>query len=335
MPNQAARRKPRVASYDLAQSSRLAQYAILLHALSSTPWFGDAHQPFASARGIKIVSNPHNARRTLGKYTFDNSPALTMNLNLPQYHKSFAVIIILFHLTTTTLQVDVGILFSPVSRRPYQIWTNVPPGRCCTPTPSIFAHAEVPSARDGYALSATVAHLQAFDIAFAWAEQFTPNGVRAVQNPGCTTRPWQTRRGPGSHIIRDDDDIPQGDFHWIVGVSYIRLPEGLPTSDDKKESLWLNVQGISRLSLGGGKWLPDGVSIPFGWKSKREQKKNEKKNRILDRYTGTVEWRSPGFFKYPDIIEVEGVNYTDGWRGDLVYMSSEGKTLNLTTFEPF
>ncbi|KAL8709693.1 MAG: hypothetical protein Q9220_005633 [cf. Caloplaca sp. 1 TL-2023] len=233
-------------------------------------------------------------------------------------------------LISLSLQVDVGILFAEHARRPYQIWSNVPPGRCCTPTPSWFGHGGVPSAQDGHALSATIAGLVQGDIGFVWADIRTVLW-QGVAHPGCSRAPWQSRVGPGSFIIKDDPALLEnpntyGQYKWVTGISYISLPKALPNTNG--ESLWISAQGISTLILGGGKWLPDGVTIPI-WKiNKRETSKYKNK------YKGYVEWRSPHFFKYPDIIEVEGVNYTDAYRGDLMYKDSGGKALNLTTFEP-
>ncbi|KAI4183080.1 MAG: hypothetical protein L6R41_005610 [Letrouitia leprolyta] len=251
---------------------------------------------------------------------------------MQRYH-IISLILLLLSLIDSSIQiVDIGVLFDEHNRRPYQIWSNVPPGRCCTPTPTFFAHDEVPSAGDGRGISATIAGLLLGDIGFVWSEKLFPVGyVSHVRNPGCTTAPWQSRIGPGSFIIKDNASLPRNEYNFVVGVSYISLPKGLPAT--KEESSWVTAQGISRLSLGGGKWLPDGVTIPFGWKKKTKRETREHR-RIGNNFRGTVEWRSPHYYKYPDLIEVDGVNYTDGWRGDLVYKDRRGRVLNLTTFDP-
>ena len=254
----------------------------------------------------------------------------------PRYNVILLTVFVLT-LISSSLQVDVGILFRAFAGRPeqYQIWSNVPPGRCCTPTPSSLGQDEVPNARDGMGYSATIAGLLLGDLGFVYAEKLASTDPQRISNPGCGSAPWQTRVGAGSFIVKDQFNWRTWDYHWVVGVSYITMPKALPST--KEESNWASAQGISMMSIGGGKWLADGVVNPFGFNGKRKIKREApfyNKGRIEDNYRGEVEWRSPHWFKYPDIVQVDGVNYTDEWRGDLVYKDNQGRVLNLTSFEP-
>ncbi|KAL8701353.1 MAG: hypothetical protein Q9201_004954 [Fulgogasparrea decipioides] len=257
----------------------------------------------------------------------------------------------------TTIAVDITFHFppSPYPSQPTrgpQTCTNVLPGRCCVPVPSYPPHDGIPSAGDAFGYQVSIANLDIFDIAFVWAEHFSNDwrstvgfpGFR-VDMPGCKTRVWESRLGPGDFVIGDaPNQWATTGFHYPIGASFIKLPQGLPTEKDKGMSEWLNMEGITRLILGGGMWSGDGVRYPFNKRriggglmrrmfGKREDDGYRNRARIVRaEATGLVEWRSPGFLKYPDVVEVNGVNFTDGWRGDLVYRDEAGRVLNLTNF---
>lgn len=48
---------------------------------------------------------------------------------------------------------------------------------------------------------------------------------------------------------------------------------------------------------------------------------------------GTVYYTNPPKWRYPDLINVDGKNYTNDDRGDLHYQSLNGAVLNLTALD--
>ena len=81
-------------------------------------------------------------------------------------------------------------------------------------------------------------------------------------------------------------------------------------------------EGLRALVWGGGQWFANqaGASTLSQVHSKRG---------IVSANKGTAYITAPFRWQYPDLIAVNGTNYTDDGRGDLVYRSEDGMMLNL------
>ncbi|KAL9583248.1 MAG: hypothetical protein Q9203_005156, partial [Teloschistes exilis] len=132
-----------------------------------------------------------------------------MHLRLPLFTLIIAIT------TTTTTAVDITFRFppdrwNPAATRGAQTCTSILPGHCCVPVPTYPAYDNIPSSGDAFGYRVELTHLALFHLGLAWAVNYTDTwrstvgflGFR-IDLPGCTTRPWETRLGPGSFSIGD------------------------------------------------------------------------------------------------------------------------------------
>ena len=93
---------------------------------------------------------------------------------------------------------------------------------------------------------------------------------------------------------------------------------------------WSNMQGLSKLVWMGGqqRWTASSQNLPrSGFSNKRDSQGSDE---VVTAYI-----RSPPGWVYPSIITLNGTNYTDNSRGDLVYRSDGGAVLNMTILVSF
>jgi len=159
-------------------------------------------------------------------------------------------------------------------------------------------------------------HLLIGDIGAIWA--IRDQGGQFVR--GCSGQITGTRVGP----IRRWDLRLNTEFHpaSFSGASYISLPKSLPPSE--ADSQWLTAEGLRGLVWGGGKWFANQVGP-----SSLSSQPFRRKRGVISENKGTVYATAPSLWRYPDFIMVNGTNYTDDGRGDLVYRNETGVILDL------
>ena len=213
---------------------------------------------------------------------------------------NFLFISLIIHLTSAvTIEVSNGI------RNPRQLCTNIPPGICCR-------RINIDDNNFNYMMAgAFFENLGPLDIASVWARRGAVDG--------CSGRPMETHPGPG-------------DWHYqaylptqAVGASYIRLPGSLPP--DETEADWLTAEGMLGLVWGGGRWFAKGAEavIGEGGNSIRFQRRG-----VVSGNRGKAYARATKYWKWPDMLEVEGVEYFADESVPLLYESVDGKVLNMT-----
>ncbi|KAL8648517.1 MAG: hypothetical protein Q9226_005960 [Calogaya cf. arnoldii] len=123
-----------------------------------------------------------------------------------------------------------------------------------------------------------------------------------------------------------------------AGASYIRMPQQLPTKLPGNKYDWLGATGIRALAWAGGSWI---ASRDFSRVTKRQESWNTApsppapenwQNSMSEGIWrgGKVYHTTPPTSRLPDMMEVDGKNYSDGGRGDLRYQRDDGVMLNLT-----
>ena len=264
-----------------------------------------------------------------------NSP-LSTEAELNMHH--ILLIPVLIHLilfVSPSLQVDIK--FRNLRNRaadqndpPYRATChNLLPGQCCSPTWARGTAGEV-----------DFSGLHPLEIAIVWRSEENP-----IHNPqnGCGGRVLQTRLGPifpgGRWLFEWNFFYPgYGYLQQIpaAGASYIRLPQTLPPKVADGSFDWVGVTGIRALAYHGGSWIAkrdsglkrykrgDSPPGPEDWQISTSRS-------ILT--GGTVYFTNPPGVRYPDLIEADGKNYTDGGRGDMHYQSGDGVVLNLTALD--
>ena len=191
-----------------------------------------------------------------------------------------------------------------------QICNEQLPGVCCRPpAPDII----------NFGTKARFEHLHAGDIAVVWNGRNIP-GV-PIYITGCSGRVVETRVGPAAvWEHRYDAQFPSFG-QSIYGANYLSHPRGNQLPPSPAMSQWLNIQGFRELVWGGGQWFAKGGGELV--------RKRFAKRGIVSENKGTAYFTSPKYWKYADLIVVNGTNYTDDDRGDLIYRSDDGAVLNL------
>ena len=184
---------------------------------------------------------------------------------------------------------------------------DILPGVCC--------RQPFTRAGQGYAYEVEIQNLFAGDVGVVWSDRVPFEG----SSPGCSGRALETVIGPS----RSWSVISSPSPHEYTGASYISTPKNLPPSDTESE--WLNAEGMKALVWGGGKWFAKGVdpSQLTQWFPKTS------KRGITSKDKGQLYASPPNLFKYPHVMVINGTNYTDDSRGDLVYRSDAGTVLDL------
>ncbi|KAL8994944.1 MAG: hypothetical protein Q9188_006920 [Gyalolechia gomerana] len=216
---------------------------------------------------------------------------------------------------------------SDVIYPPYsQTCHNLLPGQCCSPAFRRGSRGEV-----------EFSNLHDLEVAVVWRNEEDP-----VHNPrsGCDGRILESHAGPA---------FPGGRWSWgwnyffigagqipAAGAAYIRIPQSVPPEITDGTSAWIGGTGIRALGFHGGSWFAqrdnalrkqrreDIPSGPEHWQI------STSKSILMG---GTVYYTNPPKGRYPDLINVDGKNYTNDDRGDLHYQSPNGAVLNLTALD--
>ncbi|KAL8849415.1 MAG: hypothetical protein Q9221_005587 [Calogaya cf. arnoldii] len=123
-----------------------------------------------------------------------------------------------------------------------------------------------------------------------------------------------------------------------AGASYIRMPQQLPNKVSGNKYDWIGATGIRALAWAGGSWIASRDSSRVtkrqeSWNTAPKPPAPENWQISMSEGIwggGKVYYTSPPASRLPDLMEVDGKNYSDGGRGDLRYQSDDGVILNLT-----
>ena len=163
--------------------------------------------------------------------------------------------------------------------------------------------------------------LAILDIAAVWQPQGSTGG--------CSGTPRDTTIGPGNWRYPDvgDSDVT------LTGGSYIKLPTSIPKG---QSAPMLEAQGILGLITGGGKWVSKQAGSTLLQQAARAAlllaagSQGHQRRGIRSKDKGVVFAQPPGESVWPDLIMVNGTNYTEESVGSAVYRSEEGLVLNFT-----
>ncbi|KAI4183725.1 MAG: hypothetical protein L6R41_005221 [Letrouitia leprolyta] len=208
----------------------------------------------------------------------------------------------------------------------YQTCRNLLPGECCSP---IF--------RRGPRGEVEFSDLHDLEIAIVWRNEENP--FYAIRS-GCDGRVLAAHVGPS---------LPGGRWHLVwssflplagqipaAGASYIRIPQSAPPKIEDGTSAWIGGTGIRALSFHGGSWFAKRDDA-FRKQRRDSTLPGPETWQIVSSRSilmgGTVYYTNPPKGRYPDLIGVDGKNYTDDGRGDLRYQSANGVILNLTALD--
>lgn len=170
-------------------------------------------------------------------------------------------------------------------------------------------------------------HLLAWDIAAVWRDQNRFELGAAYSNTGCSGPLLASRKGPGVWLWRQP---PAGsaNSHAAEGASFIRLPMHLPP--DPSILNYLIMQGLLGLVWSSGSWFASPAAekvfggqygIKVGGIVRRD---------IRSAGTGNVYARPPLVTRYPDVVDINGTQYTAEKTSDCLYSDVDGNSLNLT-----
>ena len=202
----------------------------------------------------------------------------------------------------------------------------IPPGICC----EALRNRPAPGSRfvEDQIYHVTFSGMLAGDIGAVWGPRRTPEGnLRA----GCSGTVLDTRRGPGDWQWRG---LEAGqEWQSATGAQYISLPERLPP--DPTSSRWMSVQGILRMAYGGGNWFTTPAAERLCGPAMRGLRKrlNERRD-IRSPLKGDLCVGPAPSWRYPELVVVNGSDYSDAGRGDLVYTDAKGNVLDLTQVFP-
>ena len=192
---------------------------------------------------------------------------------------------------------------------------NIAPGVCCR------------TFRSYHETWISIENLLLSDVAAVWTNSEQGNDASRIE--GCSGRPSETRAGPFEEwslvtgLLRP---------HYFVGGSYISLRSAPPTSNAAAD--WLTMQGIRGLAWGDMLWEAGDHFISYqGHTSYLGQSQGNGLWKRGGRHLinrGTAYLTEPLRWEYPSLITVNGTNYTDNSRGDLIYSSDSGSMLNVS-----
>ena len=232
-------------------------------------------------------------------------------------HKLLFYTFVCLSLIPSTLSVSVK-LRHILTRDLYEC-PSLLPGQCCMPPPTSSGYRTF--------LAVVFKSLLPQHIAAVWTSRVVPG----QENPyisGCSGVVLESRAGPGLwtwHTLIEP--IPKS----ATGASYIEIPARLPP--DSETSHWLDAEGLLGLVWGGGRWFASesasrllGVGTSTG---NGVTRKSTLKREIRSANKGTVYAMPPRRVVYPTFMVLNGTNYTDEGRGDLVYRSDSGTILDL------
>ncbi|KAI4231933.1 MAG: hypothetical protein L6R40_007588 [Gallowayella cf. fulva] len=212
---------------------------------------------------------------------------------------------------------------NPIAGINVQVCNNLRPGRCCQGRPAVFAAPGVPPYPD-FRVS-QVQGMAPRDIAAVW------HRARGAEG-GCTGTSLASSAGPGNWRYPAEGNAND----ILTGASYIRVPDGAP---EDVEAPWVEAEGILGMVTGGGKWVAKGVSNMLQKLIDERQRalaeirggSKARKRSIRSREKGAVFARPPSVGVWPDVIVLNGTEYTEESAGSPIYRSQEGKMLNFTS----
>ncbi|KAL8857208.1 MAG: hypothetical protein Q9178_006263 [Gyalolechia marmorata] len=216
----------------------------------------------------------------------------------------------------------------------FQVCHGLPPGRCCAARPLDDVVVDGPDAgnlQPGHQPynSAWVSGLRALDIAALWRP------IPADNINGCAGVPFATRPGPGNWQFPSPGTSDTGQL--LSGASYIRLPTAIPM--ERAHAPMMAAQGILGLITGGGSWVApaaskntkdqinDVVAILAGG---RPWSKLVRRRVIVRGKKGVVFAQPPQGSVWPDLIMVNGTNFTVTGEGSAVYRGEAGGVIDFT-----
>ncbi|KAL9604097.1 MAG: hypothetical protein Q9219_000685 [cf. Caloplaca sp. 3 TL-2023] len=190
---------------------------------------------------------------------------------------------------------------------------NVRPGECCkTSEHDLEATTKVLFRR-----------LLAWDIAAVWRDDERPTlGSMGPDTTGCSGPLIASQTGPGAWLWRQPSS-PVRSRQAAQGASYVRIPSELPP--DPRIAYHLVMEGLLGLVWSGGGWFS----------SPSAQKLLGSKSGLLLRKRTSVDTkptataiayaRPPRRVRYPDLLEINGSQYTLSDTGTKMYTSQGGK----------
>ncbi|KAL8788417.1 MAG: hypothetical protein Q9195_007296 [Heterodermia aff. obscurata] len=215
--------------------------------------------------------------------------------------------------------------------------SNLQPGYCCR------SRQGSTTAPPNYRV-AVFEDLGPLDIAAVWQGDPVPRG--------CSGRVASSRNGPG--IWRFPGAAGAGTEGVVVaGASYVRLPQSI--SAERASRPMLEAQGILAMVTGGEGWVSERASLRLQQQALRTasmlrnmllvggsldaagpsgfhpRKRSEYKQRVVVRKEQGVAFvQPPPRTQWPDLIIVNGTNYTEQSVGSPVYESRDGGVLRFT-----
>ncbi|KAG7005808.1 hypothetical protein G7Y79_00017g041900 [Physcia stellaris] len=193
---------------------------------------------------------------------------------------------------------------------------NLLPGVCCLAIPPkpqrIFPGDRYPD----YPWSVEVSSLYANEIAAVWEKRGDAEG--------CSGTPARTMIAPPSTFHTYYwGDFGTGVHKRFTGASYILLPKTLPPTGSS--SLWLGAEGLLALAWGGGKWVSErgrnaGLT-GLGGLRRRSMNPNE----------ATAYLAPPAWWRYPDVITINGTDYLSSNTSALDYHDIDGHVVDLAS----
>ncbi|KAI4273964.1 MAG: hypothetical protein LQ337_004263 [Flavoplaca oasis] len=216
-----------------------------------------------------------------------------------------------------------------------QVCRDLPPGRCCAARPlddvGVVGGPNAGNLQPGHQPynKAYISGLNALDIAALWRP------IPANNINGCAGIPFATRPGPGSWQFPFWGTTGLGQV--ISGASYIRLPASIPK--ERAQAPMMAAQGILGLITGGGSWV-----APTASKNTKDQMSSVQailaggrpwsrrvKRRVIVRGDkGWVFAQPPRGSVWPNLIMVNGTNFTVIGEGSKVYRSEAGRIMDFT-----
>lgn len=118
---------------------------------------------------------------------------------------------------------------------------------------------------------------------------------------------------------------------WATRAQYISLPKALPP--DAAANRWMGMQGILYMAFGGGNWFTTqaaGRLCGAAVGSQTPSTSTRARRDIRSPLRGDLCIGPAPRWRWPEVVEVNGMEYSDGGRGDRMYADAAGVVLNLT-----
>ncbi|KAI4287103.1 MAG: hypothetical protein L6R35_003640 [Caloplaca aegaea] len=225
---------------------------------------------------------------------------------------------LLLTLATATLSVDIRIertwiIAGEAESFIAAVCLNIQPGECC----------KAPLRYPDITTKVLFQHLLAWDIAAVWRHNDHFEGSIT----GCSGL-LASQKGPGSWLWRQPPAASTDSNNPAEGASYIRLPRNLPP--DPKIFDYLVLQGLLGLVWSSGSWFAS-LAAEKAFNGRYDIKAGDMVRRdIRSAELGDAYARAPKKIRYPEVVEINGTEYSAEQAGKLVYFSKDNKALDLT-----